>query len=87
MIASYVDTLGFVASFGLFTAHVTGNFIMIGLVLAGAGDGLLIKWLAFPAFVAGIVLARVLDNRPLRRGDGVRARALYVLQARCWPHS
>lgn len=81
LIASYVDTLGFIALFGLFTARVTGNFIMIGSVLAGAGHGLLIKWLAFPAFVAGIVLARALDNRLLRRGDGERACVLYVLQA------
>jgi uncharacterized membrane protein YoaK (UPF0700 family) len=80
-IAGYVDTLGFVALFGLFTAHVTGNFILIGSGLAGAGTGLLIKWLAFPAFVAGIVLARVLDNQLLARGHGVRACALYVLQA------
>jgi uncharacterized membrane protein YoaK (UPF0700 family) len=76
-----VDTLGFVALFGLFTAHVTGNFILIGSGLAGAGHGLLIKWLAFPAFVAGIVFARVLDNRLLARGHGVRACALYAMQA------
>jgi uncharacterized membrane protein YoaK (UPF0700 family) len=80
-IAGYVDTLGFVALFGLFTAHVTGNFLMIGSELAGGGHGLLIKWLAFPAFIAGIVGARVLDNRLLARGHGVRACALYVLQA------
>jgi uncharacterized membrane protein YoaK (UPF0700 family) len=81
LIASYVDTLGFIALFGLLTAHVTVNFILIGSVLAGAGHGLLIKWLAFPAFVAGIVCARVLDNSLLRRGHGVRAFALDVLQA------
>ncbi|WP_109479751.1 YoaK family protein [Paraburkholderia sp. C35] len=80
-IAGYVDTLGFVALFGLFTAHVTGNFILIGSGLAGAGNGLLIKWLAFPAFVAGIVIARVLDNRLLSLGHGVRASSLYALQA------
>ena len=62
-IAGYVDTLGFVALFGLFTAHVTGNFILIGSGLAGVGQGLLIKWLAFPAFIAGIVAARLLDHR------------------------
>ena len=80
-IAGYVDTLGFVALFGLFTAHVTGNFILIGSGLAGAWHGLLIKWLAFPAFVAGIVCVRVLNNRLLARGHGIRACALYVLQS------
>ena len=29
-IAGFVDTLSFVALFGLFTAHVTGNFVLIG---------------------------------------------------------
>ena len=79
-IAGYVDTLGFVALFGLFTAHVTGNFILIGSGLAGVGQGLMIKWLAFPAFIAGIVAARVLDHRMRVRGHGVRARSLYALQ-------
>ncbi|KVA55596.1 YoaK family protein [Burkholderia cepacia] len=80
-IAGYVDTLGFVALFGLFTAHVTGNFILIGSGLAGVGQGLAIKWLAFPAFIAGIVVARVLDHRMRQLGHGVRARSLYALQA------
>ena len=79
-IAGYVDTLGFVALFGLFTAHVTGNFILIGSGLAGVGQGLMIKWLAFPAFIAGIVAARILDHRMRVRGHGPRARSLYALQ-------
>ncbi|KAG8153795.1 YoaK family protein [Burkholderia catarinensis] len=79
-IAGYVDTLGFVALFGLFTAHVTGNFILIGSGLAGVGQGLVIKWLAFPAFITGIVVARLLDHHMRQLGHGVRARALYALQ-------
>ena len=33
-IGGYVDTVGFVALFGLFTAHVTGNFVLIGAELS-----------------------------------------------------
>lgn len=79
-VAGYVDTLGFVALFGLFTAHVTGNFILIGSGLAGAGSGLLIKWLAFPAFVAGIVVARVFDDALREHSHGTRVSGLYALQ-------
>lgn len=54
-LAGYVDTLGFIALFGLFTAHVTGNFILIGAALADPGHvSLLLKFLAFPAFILGV---------------------------------
>jgi uncharacterized membrane protein YoaK (UPF0700 family) len=60
-LAGYVDTLGFLALFGLFTAHVTGNFILIGAALADpAHSSVLLKLLAFPAFIAGVALARIL---------------------------
>lgn len=59
--AGYVDTLGFLALFGLFTAHVTGNFILIGAALADPSrSSILLKFLAFPAFIAGVALARIL---------------------------
>lgn len=59
-VAGYVDTLGFVALFGLFTAHVTGNFVLIGSELAAPTHGVVIKFLAFPSFILGVVLARLL---------------------------
>ncbi len=49
--AGFVDTCGFVALFGLFTAHVTGNFVLIGATLASPRPGILAKLLAFPEFV------------------------------------
>lgn len=55
--AGYVDTLSFVSLFGLFTAHVTGNFVLIGAGLAGYGQGIFLKLMAFPAFVLGVALS------------------------------
>ena len=71
--AGYVDTVGFVALFGLFTAHVTGNFVLIGSELAHPMHGVLIKFLAFAAFVAAVAASRLLalsverSGRPLQR--------------------
>jgi uncharacterized membrane protein YoaK (UPF0700 family) len=78
-IAGYVDTLGFVALFGLFTAHVTGNFVLIGSELARPSHGVLIKLLAFPAFVAGIALTRAAVRMQESRGTSP-LRLLYGLQ-------
>jgi uncharacterized membrane protein YoaK (UPF0700 family) len=57
--AGYVDTVGFVGLFGLFTAHVTGNFVLIGSEIAKPTSGVLIKFLAFPAFIVAVIVARV----------------------------
>lgn len=79
-VAGFVDTLGFVALFGLFTAHVTGNFVLIGATLAQSGDGVVLKLLAFPAFVGAVVLARaIVLARQRRQRAGLRP--LLLLQA------
>ena len=67
--AGFVDTFGFVALFGLFTAHVTGNFVLIGAAIAGAGSAAVLgKLLALPAFVAGVVATRAWQLRCEREG-------------------
>lgn len=79
-LAGYVDTLGFLALFGLFTAHVTGNFILIGAALADSSrEMVLLKFLAFPAFIVGIVMARLLIVAVERRG-GAPLRPALLLQ-------
>jgi uncharacterized membrane protein YoaK (UPF0700 family) len=78
-LAGYVDTLGFLALFGLFTAHVTGNFILIGAALADpARSSILLKFLAFPAFVAGVALARLLVVAMEKRGASALRPALLL---------
>ena len=79
-VAGYVDTLGFIALFGLFTAHVTGNFVLIGKELSGHGEGVLLKLLAFPAFIASVACTRLLARGLNHRGHSA-VRTLLVLQA------
>jgi len=80
-IGGYVDTVGFVALFGLFTAHVTGNFVLIGAELSRAsGGGVLLKLLVFPTFVVSVALARMVALR-CERTKTVASRPLLVMQA------
>ena len=79
-LAGYVDTLGFIALHGLFTAHVTGNFVLLGRELVAPGQDVLLKLLAFPAFIAGIVAVRALVRRRQRAGDDA-LRSAQLLQA------
>lgn len=79
-LGGYVDTLGFIALFGLFTAHVTGNFVLLGASLADpANIPSLLKILAFPAFIIGVALARLLVASCERRGVDAH-RPSYLLQ-------
>jgi uncharacterized membrane protein YoaK (UPF0700 family) len=60
----YLDTAGFLALQGLFTAHVTGNFVTLGAALVMGTTGILSKLLALPVFCAVIILTRWLSYGP-----------------------
>ncbi|WP_306396027.1 YoaK family protein [Telluria beijingensis] len=79
-LGGYVDTLGFIGLFGLFTAHVTGNFVLLGAALADPVHiPSLLKILAFPAFIVGIAAMRLLVVRCERLGVDAH-RPSYLLQ-------
>lgn len=61
--AGYADTSGFLALKGLFTAHVTGNFVTLGSSLVFGTSGALTKTLALPMFCLVVLLSRLLAFR------------------------
>lgn len=66
--AGYVDTAGYLALQGLFTSHVTGNFVTIGASLVSGSSGALAKLLALPTFCVVIVATRWMSFGLLARG-------------------
>jgi uncharacterized membrane protein YoaK (UPF0700 family) len=48
----FVDMAGFLGLNGLFTAHITGNFVPLGHALVEGSHGIMGKILALPQFIA-----------------------------------
>ena len=57
----YVDTAGFLALHGLFTTHVTGNFVTLGAALVLGTSGAITKLLALPMFCVMVIATRLLS--------------------------
>lgn len=64
----YSDTAGFLALHGLFTAHVTGNFVTFGASLVHGTSGAVAKLLALPMFCLIVMLSRLSGEYLTRRG-------------------
>jgi uncharacterized membrane protein YoaK (UPF0700 family) len=64
----FVDTAGFLGLQGLFTAHVTGNFVTIGAALVSGTHGIIGKVAALPEFVVIIALTHLAGAMLAKRG-------------------
>lgn len=68
----FVDTAGFLGLQGLFTAHVTGNFVTLAATLVMGTHGVIAKLIALPEFIVIVALARM-------AGSALRVHALPAL--------
>jgi uncharacterized membrane protein YoaK (UPF0700 family) len=78
----FVDTAGFLGLQGLFTAHVTGNFVTLAATLVSGTHGAVAKLLALPEFVIVVALAR-LAGAALAARELPRLRILLGVKALC----
>jgi uncharacterized membrane protein YoaK (UPF0700 family) len=58
--AGYVDTAGFLALHGLFTSHVTGNFVTLSASFAEGASDTIAKLLALPLFCIVVFATRLI---------------------------
>lgn len=67
-IAGIVDVVGFIALFGLFTSHFTGNFVVIGQEMIHHSWKLVIQVIAIPVFILVVAGTRLVVISCDRRG-------------------
>src|SRR5260370_25909776 len=66
--AGFVDTVGFLGLQGLFTAHVTGNFVTLAAGFVYGPHGTIGKILAVPEFIGAVAVARLVGAALTARG-------------------
>jgi uncharacterized membrane protein YoaK (UPF0700 family) len=69
--AGSTDTIGFLAFGGLFTAHITGNFVVLAAHIVSHHEVSAAVVLSVPVFVAVILLTRLLAARLAALGIGL----------------
>jgi uncharacterized membrane protein YoaK (UPF0700 family) len=67
-VAGYCDTTTFVAAKEIFSAHVTGNFIVFAYQLVKGGDAsALLKLLTFPVFIIAVIIGGKITNQTSKK--------------------
>jgi uncharacterized membrane protein YoaK (UPF0700 family) len=78
MIAGMVDVIGFL-SLGLFTAHITGNLVVIAALLVRGGPPNMAQVLSVPVFVIAVAAVWWIAKALKKRGPAL-ARPLLLIQ-------
>jgi uncharacterized membrane protein YoaK (UPF0700 family) len=78
VVAGMVDVIGFL-SLGIFTAHITGNLVVIAAVLVRGGEPNMAQIVAVPMFIVAVAGIWLIAKASGRRGPAL-ARPLLLLQ-------
>src|SRR6266853_2175720 len=76
-VAGMVDVIGFL-SLGLFTAHVTGNLVVIAALLVRGGPPNSAQVLAVPVFMAAVAAVWLIARASRRRGPALAKLLLAI---------
>ncbi|MBV9289169.1 MAG: DUF1275 domain-containing protein [Hyphomicrobiales bacterium] len=79
LIAGSMDAIGFLGLGGLFTAHITGNLVILAAHVAAGGTAQAAPMLSVPVFMAALLLARLLAGILEKMGRN-SLRPLLLLQ-------
>jgi len=79
VVAGMVDLIGFLSLGNLFTAHITGNLVVIAALVVRGGPMNLAQILAIPVFVLAVAATWLLARASGRRGFDL-ARLLVLIQ-------
>lgn len=78
--AGATDAIGFLSLGGLFTAHITGNIVVLASHAVTHGTAGLAELISVPVFMLVLALARLLGLALAGRADGTALDALLLLQ-------
>ncbi|QOR74076.1 DUF1275 domain-containing protein [Cruoricaptor ignavus] len=77
-----IDAIGYIALFGFFTAHVTGNLVVAGASWVEGDPGLWIKLLAIPVFIFTVFLCKLIIDRGAKvLQPNVLLSSIFLLEA------
>ncbi|MFC0514800.1 YoaK family protein [Mucilaginibacter angelicae] len=79
-VAGYCDTVTFVSAGSIFSAHVTGNFIVFAYqVIKGSDPEAWIKLLTFPVFIISVIIGGQIAARSVNRYKILLAEGIVLL--------
>jgi len=79
VVAGMVDLIGFLSLGNLFTAHITGNLVVIAALVVRGGPMNLAQVLAIPVFILAVAATWLIARASGRRGSGL-TRLLLLIQ-------